>query len=386
MPLTLDMGLNESDSVDSPVDSAIRIGVRTWNRDSHSLFDYEAEQLNCHQFRLSGGSVDLYRTSGEIVAVGHGEPVPVGSEFLVSVLSEKSGEYRIVSSDAKRLWSVVRENWPEGIKIEEGDVVKLGRFKLRVRQICFEVSDDNTSCSSNESAILPDLRQSSSSSLYAPGLSSDQALADPSIDNLQCRICLSEGPNEDDPLICPCECSGSIRYVHASCIGHWLHGRLGLESGGPAYFFRHLACELCHSGYPVHFSTDGGISLQPIASLPKASPPFIVFENVAGSVPPAPAWGSDTSNTFPSGLHVVELLDERAVKIGRGHDCDVRVSDVSISRLHATIQIEHDGVYLRDEKSKFGTLIALDSSLAVQTSPVSIQAGRSVLTFEQKHY
>jgi hypothetical protein len=34
-----------------------------------------------------------------------------------------------------------------------------------------------------------------------------------------CRIC----HDTDDPLFYPCKCSGSIKYVHAECLKHWLH-------------------------------------------------------------------------------------------------------------------------------------------------------------------
>ena len=395
MSIAFELGDNLCDMPTHSSEGVLRIRSRTWNRDSHSLFDYEASQLNCHQFRVSGRCVDLYRSGNEVFSVSHGDSVPVGSEFLVSVFGDKgSGEYRIASTEMKRLWSVASENWCDGVKIQVGDLIKLGRFKLRVRQIVLadNLRDDNTSLHFSDGVFLsnsfPDLSQSSSSVLYAPALTTEQAQLDPSINQMQCRICLSEGPCVNDPLICPCECTGSIRYVHAQCIGHWLHGRLGLEqhAGGPAYFFRQLACELCHANYPVHYSTDGGNSLQCIAPLPKANPPFIVIENVAGSVPPVPAWTSDSTNTFPSGLHVVELAS--VVKIGRGHDCDVRVSDVSISRLHASLRLEDDGVYLRDEKSKFGTLIAVGPSICIPKSSsddeirfLSVQAGRSVLTF-----
>ena len=36
-----------------------------------------------------------------------------------------------------------------------------------------------------------------------------------------CRICRSEAA-EGDPLFFPCACSGSIKYVHQSCLLQWL--------------------------------------------------------------------------------------------------------------------------------------------------------------------
>jgi pSer/pThr/pTyr-binding forkhead associated (FHA) protein len=37
-------------------------------------------------------------------------------------------------------------------------------------------------------------------------------------------------------------------------------------------------------------------------------------------------------------IHVVNMLKAEEIKIGRGHDADVRVTDISVSRLHALIK------------------------------------------------
>lgn len=44
---------------------------------------------------------------------------------------------------------------------------------------------------------------------------------------------------------------------------------------------------------------------------------------------------------------------------GRGHESDVRIPDVSISRHHATIKFVEGAFFLEDHNSKFGTLVAL---------------------------
>lgn len=36
-----------------------------------------------------------------------------------------------------------------------------------------------------------------------------------------CRICHCES-EPDQPLISPCHCSGSLRYVHQSCLQKWI--------------------------------------------------------------------------------------------------------------------------------------------------------------------
>ena len=46
------------------------------------------------------------------------------------------------------------------------------------------------------------------------------------------------------------------------------------------------------------------------------------------------------------------------IKVGRGHDSEVRVTDISVSRCHALIKVSNKGDYVvEDNSSKFGTLI-----------------------------
>ena len=49
------------------------------------------------------------------------------------------------------------------------------------------------------------------------------------VDNIidgQCRICLCEDEGLiDDPLVVPCKCSGSVKYIHFKCLEKWLQSK-----------------------------------------------------------------------------------------------------------------------------------------------------------------
>jgi pSer/pThr/pTyr-binding forkhead associated (FHA) protein len=49
--------------------------------------------------------------------------------------------------------------------------------------------------------------------------------------------------------------------------------------------------------------------------------------------------------------------DGNSLKVGRGHNCEMRVNDISVSRVHADVRFENNKFYLKDLKSKFGTLV-----------------------------
>ena len=65
---------------------------------------------------------------------------------------------------------------------------------------------------------------------------------------------------------------------------------------------------------------------------------------------------SISSNTSKV-IHVVNMESIVKLYIGRGHDAHVRVTDISVSRVHAILIKSTQGYYmLQDNDSKFGTL------------------------------
>jgi pSer/pThr/pTyr-binding forkhead associated (FHA) protein len=282
--------------------------------------------------------------------------VPPGSE-LVLRLVQKDGQFWVdkaaPSSSSKKLWLVVRDLATSSHRLSEGDVIKLGRFKFRVRQM------------TSSADVQPELRLDDNLTVCKANLDKMSEL-----ENTLCRICLLEGSSEDDPLIRPCMCKGSIEYVHLGCLRHWVKGRLNLsDNAGGSYFYRPLPCELCKAPYPAY--VEMGQDQFPLVEVPKTTPPFIVLENMV----------RDTSLHQSRGLHVISLAENKLLKLGRGHESDVRIADVSISRCHATIRAREGCFFLEDNNSKFGTLVAMKKPRTLAPgSAISIQVGRTVLS------
>ena len=80
------------------------------------------------------------------------------------------------------------------------------------------------------------------------------------------------------------------------------------------------------------------------------------------------------------------MMNKCMVKLGRGHDSDIRVSDISVSRIHATIRYSNKKFILEDNKSKFGTLLQVESPLCIsKKKPLKVQIGRTVLSLSVKN-
>jgi len=333
----------------------VQVVANTWARDSHDLFDFEAHHLLTQTFTVSKSMV-CARKDTEVQMLSDREPPPSGGDPLLRLV-QRDGAFWVdratPSSSSKKLWLVVRDLPMSGHRLAEGDVMKLGRFKFRVRQLA-------SACG----GVQPELRLDDSGVVCCADASSNGELQ-----STLCRICLLEGPGEDDPLIAPCQCKGSIEYVHLGCLRHWIRGRLNLsDAPGGSYFYRPLSCELCKAVYPTYIHS--GHERSPLVEVPWTQPPFIVLENMV----------RDSQQHATRGLHVFSLA-EKVLKLGRGHESDVRIADVSISRCHATIRFQRGQFLLEDNKSKFGTLVAMKKPRLLEPgSHISIQMGRTVLS------
>ena len=60
---------------------------------------------------------------------------------------------------------------------------------------------------------------------------------------------------EEDPLLSPCACSGSMKYVHLKCLQTWFKNKLDFKN--PTHIisilWSDLCCELCKTYYPITF-------------------------------------------------------------------------------------------------------------------------------------
>lgn len=83
------------------------------------------------------------------------------------------------------------------------------------------------------------------------------------------------------------------------------------------------------------------------------------------------------NNNFKS-IHVITFdQDENKVILGRGHDSDVRINDISVSRVHASLIYSNNQVVLKDLRSKFGTLALLKENVEVKEKKICLQIGRT---------
>ena len=266
------------------------------------------------------------------------------------------------SSD--RLWLVVRYlNSPKGYMVTEGDVIKMGRLKFRVKEL--KGADPNKRISNFNLQEFVHLKENTEESY-----SEDE---DGMKFKLPCRICLSENYKEDNPLICPCNCDGTMKYIHLKCLQRALRSKVTSRSSENALSFswKNMDCDLCKRPYPYKFILNGNTI--ELIEIPKPPEKYVILEGLCKD---------KNSNKW---LHVVSLNSKNSIRFGRANDCELKMHDISVSRLHGNIKFVGENFYLEDKGSKFGTLIQVKRPIVIESNKeLFLQAGRTLLCFMMK--
>jgi len=194
---------------------------------------------------------------------------------------------------------------------------------------------------------------------------------------LMCRICFSELETELNPLISPCKCSGSLKHIHINCLRTWLSRKENVLTSNAviSYSWKAFHCELCKTEYAdKHEHMGKQLQLFEI-SKPKTN--YVVLESLFQST-------TQAAQPIQKTLHVVNFNQQQQIKIGRGHDNDLRISDISVSRCHTLLRKGAAGtVIVEDNQSKFGTLVLVKQPLVMSEHfTYYLQSGRSIMKIQ----
>ena len=146
-----------------------------------------------------------------------------------------------------------------------------------------------------------------------------------------CRICLDPG-ELDNPLITPCKCSGSVKYIHLGCLKTWLAKRLNAVKNSHCITINWLplSCEMCKAPFRYRIYMDNKKFYT--VDIPKPPKPYVIVELMRKSQ-------SNKGKVF----HFISFAEKKKVNLGRRKDIDVRISeDISISRSHASIEYDSE--------------------------------------------
>lgn len=129
-----------------------------------------------------------------------------------------------------------------------------------------------------------------------------------------------------------------------------------------SYHWKTFQWEVCNKPYPYVFKYEE--CYYDLIDIKIPNWPFVMLESMANErnssrfvflvkVP-------DFRTTFSENPNL-----KRKFSIGRGHESDLRIWDISVSRSHTDIEFE-DGVFkIKDKLSKFGTLVKVKGKFII---------------------
>ena len=187
------------------------------------------------------------------------------------------------------------------------------------------------------------------------------------------------GEDEDEaitnPLIKPCSCSGSMKYIHLKCLLNWLKSRCDnreVYSGNnaSAYIIKDLIdCELCKKVLP-NFIRHNNIVYNLMnysqaeendtksegdnCNILDSTDNYIIIDTL---------YPISDGNKY---RHIIKFDEKNTINIGRSLESNLILNEITVSRNHCELSLKKNlnGNYeieLEDKNSKFGTLVLIQT-------------------------
>ncbi len=378
----------------------------TWNKDSNFLFDYESNDYS-FTTREINNSCYILKNENKIKFINksNNNDTELNSDekYLGYIYkNKKNDEYtwnfnkyftnnQFTKPFENLDWLVIGKTkfsnpFQNKYKLKEGDIIKLGKIILLVREI-------NTTNNENNNIERNKIEHKPTSSAF--NNNQETKVINEKLKNLYiqiknnkndnktntktytCRICLSEGEFfGENPLINPCNCTGSVRFIHINCLKKWLTSKVLIKSSSEEnvhiYSFKAFECELCKSIIPERLIFNNKI-ISLIEFNKIFTPPFLICESIYQYNILNCSNYSEYQTIF-----IISFNKKKNIRIGRANNSDLRLTDISVSRNHATLSCyNNSSIFLEDNGAKFGTLILIQNNIKfIPDKELSIQVGR----------
>jgi hypothetical protein len=391
---------------------SLKIHCNTWNKDAHALFDYESEEIVKNTFSLGkGGKIIRDEEKGEtkyepdnqdegfFLTGGHstsseGCLINFFNEYgaHTRVLKKIKDEYKYnkenITEVQNMLYYVIYQAELKGIKREYksgynykpniNDIIRFGRVQFIIRSM-----KDKSTVNNNNNEYLDD--NNYDKSIFLPNDNSNLK----STNNNKALICdlcgKKETDNNNNPVIkiCPCK---KCPLLHLNCFKNEYIKKEKLFNYNEKEYNKgnlkivnliNFLCPLCNEPYnPIIKKGNNYYNILPY-SFNKD-----VFHIVLESI-----------NFVKDGVFCVMIIifsfpnKNEEYFLGRGHEASFKISDISISRVHAKFYLKDDNIVIDDLGSKFGTLLLIRNAIDVSEmieKKMKIQIGRSVVWVEDE--
>ena len=344
--------------------------------------------------RIINNNVNIKRKGKEIFQDDSNQEKQEDIENLFEITKQDKGNYIIennveinmeqnetnITKINNKIWYVIHEKNPRYF-LTKNDIIKLGRIKYMITEdsihsgdIKYDIQIPNLDSISNinkQNSILGNpftlIREVKSLSETSNNTE----------EKPQCKICyLEEIEPQINPMIHLCKCKGGLNYAHFGCIKLWMKTKLIIRGNYKktvkTYFIPKFNCEICKEPYPYKFKLKNGNQIYELIDIERPNCNYIILESLDQI---------KENNENHKFIHVIKLINEEDITIGRSNLADIKVNDISVSRIHAKLNFNFNqkSLEIKDLKSKFGTLVLIKDKIELKYGEVLFfQVGRTL--------
>ena len=385
--------------------SSLIIKTKIWKKDTDDLFDFEAEDIKKNEIKINSFYPETYLISNneEIFILNSNQDLQLksnknyDSSFLILSEINYSNNSFIINNpihsfnlkeiikkknQITRTWKIAQKNKESEIK--EGDIIKLGRVRLKFDKICIKnnlieqnkinILKQNTNNVHNNSYYNLNLSNNNitnvNQSLNESKISNDKNIHEnineesSSNHKYYCRICYRSDSDIENPLISPCKCSGSMQYIHYKCLKHFIDIKMQkkADENFKFYTWKNFECEICKYEYPKYLKYKN--TIYPMVDIENDYDSYAICDYTL--------FDDNKKKTFRRGLIIFKMNEENdEITVGRTQSNKIKLKDISVSRNHCSIIKKNNKLYVLDKGSKFGTLIYMNNPINLYLNKIN---------------
>ncbi len=365
----------------------LKINCVTWLKDTEDLFDFEASNTTEKKYIFSDFDKDYFiikskndkdnknkekidfinnnqikqkiltDSSTKILGVIKYNKIKSNIKIINSYKSRKINNYNNLFKP--EICERCYELFPidEYMSINEGDIIKIGRIRIKFDKISFKSKNKSLYENIEQDPAKTNLLQESKelidtsvnkmmvTSIINPNSERDAEIKSKYV----CRLCYLSESTITDPLISPCNCSGSMKYIHLSCLKNSI--KLKYHQKKSEYYemflFQNYHCEICLSTYPKYIIYKTKIYYLIDIDLAR-------FDNYV--ICDLNQYIDNNNHISRFGMLIFKIEEGKEISLGRKKSNHIKLKDISISRNHCLITKKGNDLLMKDLGSKFGTM------------------------------
>ena len=369
---------------------------KTWDKDTNGLFDYYSKETSNFKSSIYE-DMELIRNGHEVKEVKTGILIDEKEDNIETLFNIKKQDKEFIIENNieinmeqteeninkinNKLWYVVHQK-NKKYYLLKNDIIKLGRIKYLITEesinsgdIKYELSFPDLDTTSNINKQNLHIGNPFNLVKEVKCLSEEEKNLE---EKILCKFCYTEETEPlNNPMIHLCNCKGYLNYAHFNCIKYWMSTKIIKKENDKKtvmnYFLPQFNCEICKVPFPFKFRLNKNKNkIYELIDIERPNCNYIILESLNQK---------KENNENHKFIHVIKLINEDDITIGRANNADIKINDISVSRLHAKLNFNFDQkcVQIIDLKSKFGSLVLIKDKIELKSGECLIaQVGRTL--------